>query len=115
MQRLSRIVTVAVTVTFLSLPAGVAFSQTTPNTGAGTTTAAPPAAAAPAATTTTAPAGATAAQTSAEPAKTPKKKKAAKMTRQQEIDKSVDSGTIPARYRSSVPKEYQQYIPFDKK
>jgi hypothetical protein len=43
-----------------------------------------------------------------------KKKKTAKMTRQQEIDKSVDSGTVPARYRSRVPKEYQQYIPFEK-
>lgn len=115
MQKFSRILAAAVTVTFWSLPAGVALAQTTPNTGAGTTTAAPPAAAAPAATTTAPAAGATAAQTSAEPAKAPKKKKAAKMTRQQEIDKSVDSGTVPARYRSSVPKEYQQYIPFDKK
>ena len=44
-----------------------------------------------------------------------KKKKPAKMTRQQEIDKSIDSGTVPARYRNSVPKEYQQYIPFDKR
>ncbi len=43
-----------------------------------------------------------------------KKKKTAKMTRQQEIDKSVDNGTVPARYRSRVPKEYQQYIPFEK-
>jgi hypothetical protein len=43
-----------------------------------------------------------------------KKKKSAKMTRQQEIDKSIDSGTVPARYRKSVPKEYQQYIPFAK-
>ena len=44
----------------------------------------------------------------------PKKKKPAKMTRQQEIDRSVDRGTVPARYRNSVPKEYHQYIPFDK-
>jgi hypothetical protein len=36
------------------------------------------------------------------------------MTRQQEIDKSVQSGTVPSRYRSQVPKEYQQYIPFEK-
>jgi hypothetical protein len=36
------------------------------------------------------------------------------MTRQQEIDKSIDSGTVPKRYRSSVPKEYQQYVPFAK-
>ena len=46
----------------------------------------------------------------------PKKKQPAKkLTRQQEIDKSVDSGTVPARYRRSVPKEYQQYSPFDKR
>ncbi|MEH2508646.1 hypothetical protein V1290_007457 [Bradyrhizobium sp. AZCC 1578] len=45
----------------------------------------------------------------------PKKKKPAKMTRQQEIDRSIDRGTVPARYRSSVPKEYHQYIPFDKR
>ena len=36
------------------------------------------------------------------------------MTRQQEIDKSIDSGTVPSRYRKSVPKEYQHYIPFAK-
>ena len=45
----------------------------------------------------------------------PKKKKPTRMTRQQEIDRSIDSGTVPARYRNSVPKEYQQYIPFDKR
>ena len=45
----------------------------------------------------------------------PRKKKPAKMTRQQEIDRSVDRGTVPARYRNSVPKEYHQYIPFDKR
>jgi hypothetical protein len=37
------------------------------------------------------------------------------MTRQQEIDRSLDSGTAPARYRNSVPKEYQQYVPFEKR
>lgn len=45
----------------------------------------------------------------------PKKKKPARMTRQQEIDRSIERGTVPARYRSSVPKEYQHYIPFDKR
>lgn len=44
--------------------------------------------------------------------KKPAKKK---MTRQQEIDHSVDTGTVPSRYRSSVPKQYHQYIPFDKR
>ena len=37
------------------------------------------------------------------------------MTRQQEIDHSISSGTVPSRYRSQVPREYQQYIPFDKR
>ena len=46
--------------------------------------------------------------------KTTKKKKAAGMTRRQEVEKSIDSGTVPSRYRRSVPKEYQQYIPFSK-
>ena len=36
------------------------------------------------------------------------------MTRQQELEKSIDTGTVPARYRNSVPKEYEQYIPFAK-
>ena len=44
-----------------------------------------------------------------------KKKKPAKMARQQEIDRSIERGTVPARYRSSVPREYQQYIPFDRR
>lgn len=44
----------------------------------------------------------------------PKAKTAArkKPTMQQEVESAVESGTVPARYRSSVPKEYQQYIPF---
>ncbi len=41
-------------------------------------------------------------------------KKKRKPTRQQEVDKSVESGTVPSRYRSSVPKQYHQYIPFAK-
>src|SRR6185437_9432889 len=43
------------------------------------------------------------------------KKKSTRMTRQQEIDHSISSGTVPSRYRSQVPKEYQKYIPFDKR
>jgi hypothetical protein len=38
----------------------------------------------------------------------------AKMTREQEINHSISSGTVPSRYRSQVPKAYQQYIPFEK-
>lgn len=40
------------------------------------------------------------------------KKKAKKLTRQQELDRSVETGTVPARYRSQVPKQYHQFIPF---
>jgi hypothetical protein len=37
-----------------------------------------------------------------------------KSKRQQEIDKSVETGTVPKRYKSSVPKEYHHLIPFAK-
>ena len=43
-----------------------------------------------------------------------KKKKSARTARQKEIDRSVDSGTVPKRYRSSVPKQYHHLIPFAK-
>ena len=84
---------------------------------AGSGTAAP-AATAPAtapATSTATPATQTPANTQATgDDSTKSKKKAKKMTRQQEIDKSVESGTVPSRYKSSIPKEYQQYIPWSK-
>ena len=87
---------IAATIALLSLPAGSALAQSTSNTGPGTS----------AATAETPPTDAT----------KPKKKRAAKkITQQQEIDKSVDTGTVPARYRSSVPKEYHHLIPFDKR
>ncbi len=115
MKRLSGI---AIATTFFMLPpAGVLLAQTTPSTD--TPAAAAPAAPA-AAPTTSAPAAAPAAQPTTAPATTEadtgtkKKKSGKKMTRQQEIDKSIDSGTVPSRYRSSVPKEYQHYIPFAK-
>ena len=103
MQQLSRLVVAASVAALLSLPAGVALAQSAPNSGTGTTTAAPSTTAA-----ETAPATA-----EKEKAAT-RKKKPAKMTRQQEIDRSIDRSRVPARYRGSVPKEYQQYIPFDK-
>ena len=31
-----------------------------------------------------------------------------------ELDRSIDNGTVPARYRSRIPREYHQYIPFDR-
>lgn len=36
------------------------------------------------------------------------------MTRRQEIEHAIDVRAVPERYRSSVPKEYQKYIPFEK-
>jgi hypothetical protein len=118
MQKYSRIAAVAGLL--LCMPAGALHAQNTPpaatpDTGAGAAPAPAPAAsptvAAPA-TTTTPPTTTTTATT--EHATATKKKKTARMTRQQEIDKSIASGTVPSRYRKSVPKEYQQYIPFAK-
>jgi hypothetical protein len=42
--------------------------------------------------------------------KTAKKKSAKKS----ETDQSIESGTVPKRYKSSVPKEYHHLIPFAK-
>ncbi|KPG00408.1 hypothetical protein IP86_07005 [Rhodopseudomonas sp. AAP120] len=41
-------------------------------------------------------------------------KPAKPMTRREEIHHAIDTRTVPERYRSSVPKEYQKYIPFAK-
>jgi hypothetical protein len=135
MQKLSRIVAAAAVA--VCVPAGLLMAQNAPATGSDTTTAPAPATApadtapAPAATTpapaatsepaatTPPPAATTSAPATTAPATTQndqptKKKKTARMTRQQEIDRSVDSGTVPSRYRKQVPKEYQQYIPFSK-
>ena len=110
MQKLSCVVMAAWAVALVSVPAGVALAQGAP--GGGT---------APAATSTAAPEAKVPENKAPEntaPEKgkaAAKKKKPARMTRQQEIDRSVDRGTVPARYRNSVPKEYHQYIPFDKR
>ena len=104
MLKLSRVMVAASSAALVFLPAGVARAQGTPG------------GAAPAATSTAAPEARAPENTAPEREKAaPKKRKPAKMTRQQEIDRSIDSGTVPARYRNSVPKEYQQYIPFDKR
>jgi hypothetical protein len=100
MQKLSRLMVAASAAAFIFLPADVALAQGAPSGGT-----------APAATSTAAPE-----TTAPEKEKAaPKKKKPARMTRQQEIARSIDRGTVPARYRSSVPKEYHRYIPFDKR
>jgi hypothetical protein len=119
MKRLSRIA--IATAILICPPAGVLLAQSTPSTdtpaaAAPTTapatpapTAAPAMQPATAPTTTEAPATTT---TTEKDTGTKKKKSARRMTRQQEIDRSIESGTVPSRYRSSVPKEYQHYIPF---
>ena len=116
MQKLSRIAIAAGLL--MCPPAGTLLAQTTPSTDTpAATTTAPAATPAPAPTTqpaTAAPAAQPATTTTEKDAGTKKKKSAKKMTRQQEIDRSIDSGTVPSRYRSQVPREYQQYVPFSK-
>jgi len=111
MKRLSRIA--IATALLMWPPAGVLLAQNAPSTEAPAATTP-----APAAQPTTAPAAAPAATPPAATTTTDtpikKKKPARRMSRRQEIDRSIDSGTVPSRYRSSVPKEYQQYIPFSK-
>ena len=109
MSKLSRIAIAAAI--FMCPPAGALLAQGTPSTGTSPAATAPAQTPAPAATPapTASPTTATDKDTG-----TAKKKPAKKMTRQQEIDKSIDSGTVPSRYRSSVPKEYQHYVPFAK-
>jgi hypothetical protein len=109
MRKLSHFVVAASAATLLLQPAGAALAQGAPSGGAA------PAATSTAAPEAKAPENKAPENTASERAKTaPKKKKRVKMTRQQEIDRSVDRGTVPARYRNSVPKAYHQYIPFDK-
>lgn len=43
-----------------------------------------------------------------------KKNSARKKSARQEAEESAEAGTVPKRYRSSVPKQYHQYIPFAK-
>jgi hypothetical protein len=92
------------------MSAGVALAQGAPSGG----TAPAPVANSAAAPEPKAPENKAPENMAAEKKAAPKKKKPTRMTRQQEIDRSVDRGTVPARYRNSVPKEYHQYIPFDK-
>jgi hypothetical protein len=119
MKRLSSIATVAL---FMCLPAGFVLAQNAP---AGSDQQAPAAAPAPAEPAPAAPApAASPAPAAPAPAASPtttenkptatKKKKRTAGTSRKEIDHSIESGTVPSRYRSQVPKEYQQYIPFAK-
>ena len=92
-----RLFLIAATIAFLFFPAGTVLAQSTLTRPAAT---APDAAAEPGAT---------------DAAKPKKKDRIPKKMTQQEIDRSIETRTVPERYRSSVPKEYQQYIPFDKR
>jgi hypothetical protein len=107
MQKLSRVVVAAWAVALVFVPAGVALAQGAPSSG--------PAPASTAAPEAKVPENKAPENVVPEKKAGSKKKKPTRMTRQQEIDRSVDRGTVPARYRNSVPKEYHQYIPFDKR
>jgi len=120
------------TALFLSVPAALAQNPTpgndapaAPAPAAAPSPAAPAPAASPAPAPAASPAPAESPSASAPPASdTPEKKTASskkkksggtRMTREQELNHSIDTGTVPSRYRSQVPKEYQQYVPFDKR
>ena len=107
-----------VSVFILGLGYGAAFAQSTPAPEA-TAQPAPAASPAPAATPT-APATAPAASTdkpggeAKAPSETTTPKKKRTRTTRQEVEHSLRSGTVPSRYRSRVPREYQRYIPFER-
>jgi hypothetical protein len=114
MRKLSRFVVAASAAAVAWLPAGAALAQGAPSGGT-TPAATSPSPPEPKAPEARAPETKAAESPAPEKAKAAsKKKKPARMTRRQEIDRSIDRGTVPARYRNSVPKEYHQYIPFDK-
>jgi hypothetical protein len=100
-------------------PVSTSLAQTAPEPAAAATPAPAPSEAAPstpaAASTDKAGASEGKAAASAEPAKrkAPKRIKISSQTRH-EIERSLKTGTVPSRYRSQVPKEYQKYIPFEK-
>src|SRR6478735_7119285 len=135
---MQRLYFLAAAIVIVSFQAGIALPQNAPDSGT-TTTAAPAAAAAgsaaapaatttpppgdkPAATTATAPAEKPASTTtdtgtgkSAEPKNEPKKKKTATSsgkTDRKELDRSIDTGTVPSRYKRQIPQEYHGYIPW---
>jgi hypothetical protein len=111
------------TVLIACLQAAAAHAQTAP---AIDTTATPAPAASPAPAGATVPPAATSpaaastdkagpsANTAATESSTPQAKKSGKMSTQQQIEHALKTRTVPARYRSQVPKEYQKYIPFEK-
>jgi hypothetical protein len=137
MQKIFRVGTMTAAVVFMMASAAVAQTPDATPAPATSAPATPPAAApapasepaapAPAAAAPAAPAAApaapapTAATTPDDaPAKTAsgshvKKTPHRRVSRNGEIDRSINNGTVPARYRNSVPREYQQYIPFDKR
>ena len=41
-----------------------------------------------------------------------KKKTASKKSSQSELDRSIDTRTVPSRYKSQIPREYHGYIPW---
>jgi hypothetical protein len=117
MNRFYCVAAAAAAIGLACLPASGVFAQGTaagaaaaPAAGAApATTAAPP----PAATTTAPPPAATTTTTTEKPADDKSaKKKTAKKSSQSELDRSIDSKTVPSRYKSQIPKEYHGHIPW---
>lgn len=125
MQKIFRVGATAATVVFLMASAALAQTPDPAPAPAPAPAAAAPAPepAAPAATPAVAPRPSAVAPApptpETEPAKSASgshvKKPSHRMSRNAEIDRSINNGTVPARYRRSVPREYQQYIPFDRR
>jgi len=101
-----------------SITAAPSHAQTAPAADTAATPA-PAASPAPAQTAATPPA---AAASTDKAAGTPDKaagesaagKRSNKMSTRQQVEHAIKTRTVPARYRSQIPKEYQRYIPFEK-
>jgi hypothetical protein len=113
-----RILPTAVAIIVACLQAGPLLAQSTP----GSDTApmpAPVASPVPAASPAPAPtpaAAATSPATAGDEAAKPKSPKRIRISAQTRLDiaHSLKTGTVPTRYRSQIPKQYQRYIPFQK-
>jgi hypothetical protein len=111
---MNRLYCIAVTLAVGMTTSG-AFAQGTPAgaaaapAGAAPATTAAPTTTAPAATTTTAPADKPAATTTDDKSK---KKTAAKKGSKSELQRSIDTRTVPSRYKSQIPAEYHDSIPW---
>jgi hypothetical protein len=110
---MNRLYCIAVTLAVGMTTSG-AFAQGTPAGAAAAPAGAAPATTAAPTTTTTAPATTTTAPADKPAATTTddksKKKTAAKKGSKSELQRSIDAGTVPSRYKSQIPAEYHDSI-----